>query len=427
MAEVASLRDQIIEAKRRGYANNEILSKLMESGNMEVRKALNRGYQPDEIVDRILFATEPKREPLKYTPEKQQEEEPVQGAENKPFDSHPSRLLKYAITPTKLMGDLYTGKYNLNEFLADILPVTKFGAVGTTGAAVTMGTAGLGAGPFLSGLATSGAMSTEDTLLGRYIGEKPESFLSHQGEPTIPEQIAEGTVLNELGGRVLSTAFRGGRAIFKGMDALLGRNVVPESLAALEPTFSQYAKPGTRRFTQFLEDTLAAGEKAARGETSEAIAKQTAQNFVTDLSKRKIVLGSSNEAITKQAEGRILENFQKSVEASGQTGEATKLIAETNPYQIRTMTQGPQTVPSGILDNQGNPVMKVIPAQYKVDEISGPVFLEETIQHAKRYVDQYEKAAVKDLEAPTYQAAKSVLEQSRAKFDTNGNLTDYEP
>lgn len=402
MSTKAELKAQILAAQKEGYSNNEILSHLMKGGNQEVQNALNEGYSPDEVMTYILSEEEKPKETPQAT-----------AAPAAPITQTPVK------SKTPAMDMLLTGKISgplgmyaalkeryptIEDVLADVGKLTRFGASGAVGGIAGILTPG---GPGTKGLAGSGAMAATDVMLKKFTGEKPETLGGQELNPL--EEILYNTALNEAGGRLIGGAYRLGRGAARTVRELVAPgSVVGDTLKELAPTFSQYAKPGVRKFSQFLEDTFQAARKSVMGEQSEKLAFDKANQLVTDVSTRKLPINSSSEYITTSAQNRLIDNFEQSNEAVGLKSEALSLLGKLNIAKI-PQPQDPIT---------GKMRKSII--------VEGPTELPDAINAAKDILTKYSKKAVK-LATPEVRAAGSIIRDTGATFDSNGNLLDFKP
>ena len=397
------LREQVLEAKRQGYANNVILSHLMKNGNTQVQQALNEGHSPDDVIEFLTNVKETAPTPEEVT-------------QSIPTQTQPQTKRGGLIDSLNLGANIggvagayaaYKNMYpDVTDFLADLQKVTRFGASGVTGAIAGLVTPG---GPATKSLAGSATMATTDAMLRKFTGEKYESLLSRNYEPSTVEQIAEDTAINEIGGRILSGVFKLGKMGVSAIkETLKPGSVVSETVSKFKPTFSQYAKPGERAFAEGLENTFQAGRKAKLAQEQEKIALDTANKYIQDISTRQLPLGSSREYITQSAQNRIIDTFEQSVDAIGQKDEALMLLGKTNTVKV-PQPQNPVT----------GQMQKSLILQGRTD-------VPNTVDIAKELLTKNAKGQIK-LDGDQARALTDVIRTTQAALDTNKNVMSFKP
>src|SRR6266705_814892 len=331
----------------------------------KINEALRQGYPLDEVKAFLLkkgidpapyFKIQQKESSLKETP---------------PSNFKPPEITPYNISPTKIdlkpeepsgIGPAQTPlttlrKRNYIEVMNDLQDKLRqsfrVGATTVVGIGAAAGATALGQ-PEFAPLAASSGMAITDELL-RKAGNEPTSAPVDVG--TLGN-IAQQTVINELGGKLFSSF---GRAA---SEAITPGSVIGP-IYKYEPTYSQM---GTRRTTsQILEDVLAPTQKLAQLAKQKELTQSEAENLIQRITTINTRLGEPVNVEGRLIQTEAKQNYQKVTQLASQKAEEAKLIANTNVFTH---------VPSNT-------------------QIKGPIDATQTVQQALDIVNDFKTGAIR--------------------------------
>jgi len=252
--------------------------------------------------------------------------------------------------------------------------------------------------------------------------------------------IGTGMASQEMLSKFLRGAYGAGRgAINAFREWKTPGSVVP--LPEQGVTYSQYKPPGERKYSEFIENYLAPGAKKANQRQAEADALKKIEAELYAQTGQKVDLTAPLEREAQSVQSELGQNFLQSIRESTAQGEAAKVGARANtkdynvvvtPEKIEKIPGKTEQVDTGLLDEDGNPIMKTVktraktvktPAKTVTVSVEGPIHPLET-NNVIRDINENVSKGVIDPDAAS--KLLRVVDRVKTKY-ANGHLPlDFE-